>query len=91
MPRARLVVERMSDKALWGRAFVILAHAHPVNNRGPKDLEALLEELDLVLHQLKLRGQQLSLLPSPDEEAAARIDRAERAPAAGVTRQSRTR
>jgi hypothetical protein len=36
-------------------------------NRGPKDLETLLQELDAVLKELHTRGQQLQLIP--DESA----------------------
>jgi hypothetical protein len=61
--KRRLEVERMTDQALWDRAFILIGRAGPLQNQGPHDLDLTLKQLDAVLDELKLRGQQLALVP----------------------------
>jgi hypothetical protein len=64
--RRQLAVDRMGSRALWDRARVLIGQAHPLQNRGPKDLEVTLYGLQAVLNELEARGQQLTLVPEPD-------------------------
>lgn len=64
--KRRLEVERMTDRQLWDRAFMLIGRAGPLQNQGPHDLDLTLKQLDAVLDELKLRGKQLTLVPEPD-------------------------
>jgi hypothetical protein len=64
--RRQMAVDRMGSRALWDRARVLIGQAHPLQNRGPKDLEISLYQLQAVLNELEARGQQLVLVPEPD-------------------------
>lgn len=73
--RSSLAVERMTTTQLWGRASLLIHQAHPLRNEGPLDLEVCLEQLQAVLQEIQLRGEQLQLFtpPAPDgppQEAA---------------------
>lgn len=61
--RRRLAPDRMAERALWDRAYILVRRAYPLVNNGPKDLEITLDQLHAVLKEIQLRGQQLSLLP----------------------------
>jgi hypothetical protein len=61
--KRRLEVERMTDRQLWSRAFMLIGRAGPLQNQGPHDLDLSLKQLDAVLNELKLRGKQLALVP----------------------------
>lgn len=61
-----LAADRMSRRALWDRVFVLTYRARPLVNQGPQDLDLTLQQLEVCLHELKLRGEQLSLMPEPE-------------------------
>lgn len=59
----RLAVEHMSVPQLWDRAGVLIDRCHPLRNQGPQDLDAQLQQLQAVLQEIKLRGEQLTFMP----------------------------
>jgi hypothetical protein len=61
----RLAVEHMSIQQLWDRASVLIDRAHPLRNQGAQDLDVSLQQLQAVLQEIKLRGEQLSFMPEP--------------------------
>lgn len=61
----RLAVDRMSLPQLFRRADVTLTNCRPLNHRGPKDLDISLNELQAILQEIEMRGQQLQLVPDP--------------------------
>lgn len=77
--RRRLEVPRMTDRALWERARLLVERAGPSQNRGPQDLNITLQQLQAVLYELELRGQQLSLLPPLERDRPGSTEWPERA------------
>lgn len=75
--RNNLAVERMTTGQLWDRAFLLIGRAMPLMNQGPKDLHVSLSQLEAVLQEIQLRGEQLELFttppPRPPHEAAGRV------------------
>lgn len=67
--RSSLDPERMTTEALWDRAFLLIGWAMPSVSQGPLDQKAILEQLEAVLENIQLRGDQLELFPTlePDE------------------------
>lgn len=61
--KRRLEVDRMTDAALWARAYLLIGRAGPLQNQGPHDLDLSLQQLKAVLDELHLRGKQLTLVP----------------------------
>jgi hypothetical protein len=63
--RNNLAVERMTTTQLWDRAFLLVGRLMPLLDQGPKDREVTCHQLEAVLDQIKLRGDQLQLLTAP--------------------------
>jgi hypothetical protein len=61
--RAKLEPGRMTNAQLWARAEALVVRALPAFNYGPQDLEITLYQLQAVLNEIKLRGDQLALIP----------------------------
>lgn len=70
-PVTRLSPELMSDAALWRAAFRLVGMMRCDSGYSLKEVDRLLDELDRVLSELHLRGEQLSLPFEPDPPAAA--------------------
>jgi hypothetical protein len=72
--RSNLAVDRMTTQQLWDRAFLLIGRSMPLMNQGPKDLHVSLSQLEAVLDEIKLRGEQLELFtpppPGPPHESA---------------------
>lgn len=60
--RARLDPGRMTDTALWARALTLTDAVRYRHGRTFVQRETLLDELDAVIRELRLRGTQLRLL-----------------------------
>jgi hypothetical protein len=58
-----VAVDRMSDQQLWDRIGTLIHRARWPVNQGPQDLNLTLDQLHATFQELKLRGQQLELLP----------------------------
>lgn len=58
-----IAVDRMGDQQLWDRIGVLIHRARWPVNQGPEDLNLTLDQLHACFQELKLRGQQLELLP----------------------------
>lgn len=50
--------ERMTDEALWNRAHGLIARSYFAAGHTPRERDELLDELQKVLQQLRLRGGQ---------------------------------
>lgn len=59
--RAQLVPEKMTDQQLWTRAFGLVANCHFEQCPTVNEREAYLDELSLVMMELRLRGTQLRM------------------------------
>jgi hypothetical protein len=60
--RARLAPEQMSNPALYQRARTLVASVRFTRDYTPREREWALDELDAVLLELQLRGEQLRLV-----------------------------
>jgi hypothetical protein len=67
----------MTDRALWDRAYILIGWAMPAMSQGPSDQKLVLEQLEAVLDEIQLRGQQLELftaqIPGPPDETTRGI------------------
>jgi hypothetical protein len=63
--KRRLEVDRMSTQQLWDRAFLLVGRLMPLLDEGPKDREVSCQQLEAVLDEIKLRGDQLQLFTAP--------------------------
>jgi hypothetical protein len=61
--RSTLAVDRMSIRQLFDRARVLIDRASPLRNQGPQDLDLCLQQLEAVLNEIELRGDQLTFVP----------------------------
>ena len=59
--RAKLDPQRMADSQLWARALTLTDAVRYRHQRTFIEREALLDELETVLRELRLRGTQLHL------------------------------
>lgn len=61
--RNDLAIDRMSLGQLWDRAFTLIHWCMPLQYGSLQELELLLNQLEAVLQELKLRGEQYALFP----------------------------
>jgi len=59
--RATLAPDRMATSALWARALTLTDAVRYRHQRPFMEREALLDELETVIRELRLRGTQLHL------------------------------
>lgn len=62
--RNKLAVERMTEQQLWDRAFVLVGRLMPLKDQGIQDRDVSCQQLQAVLQEIKLRGEQLQLFPA---------------------------
>ena len=60
--RARLDPTRMGNAALYQRARTLIAACRFASGRNARERELLLNELDAVIVELQMRGEQLRLV-----------------------------
>jgi hypothetical protein len=63
--RNSLATDRMTVEQLWDRAFLLVGRLMPLLDQGPKDREVSCHQLEAVLYEIQLRGDQLQLFTAP--------------------------